>query len=208
LFQEVAMTPILQGRTLSPEAWGGFAAGASRTALLERRYRTIPALGIDPGPGLGTGSGPDFGASREGMRAMSCESPGEPHAAPTDATRCDAAAIDPARAAHRVGPAAQLPHRLAPLALDGQPFGQRFRYWYGRSGRRYLFSEMTGDAATDLTDAVYLVAGPSGTEERPLFVGAALPSPAACSGRIFVHLLADDADARADVVADLTPAPL
>lgn len=89
-----------------------------------------------------------------------------------------------------------------PRVLDGAAIEPRFRYWYGRSGRRYLFSEVDRTAMADLDDAVILVAGRDG--ERPLHVGSTVSADLP-AGRLYVHLLAKSAADRAEVVADLTP---
>jgi hypothetical protein len=108
------------------------------------------------------------------------------------------------------------------LVVDGAPRttrrleqADRFRYWRGRSGRRYLFSAMPADALGDLASVVVLMAaetaqGPS----RIVWIGeidaAGLRQGRTVGGagihrtRIFVHFLAEtDADRQA-LIADLT----
>jgi hypothetical protein len=89
-----------------------------------------------------------------------------------------------------------------PRALTGQSFGDGFRYWYGRSGRRYLFSEMPGDDEA-LNGAVVLVAGADA--DRPAYVGLDRPPAVHAGAPVFVHLLAETAAERAAVIADLAP---
>lgn len=88
-----------------------------------------------------------------------------------------------------------------PRALTGAAIEQRFRYWYGRSGRRYLFSEVDRGEIADLDGVVLLVPG---TGDTPGHVGL---DPVACpaKGPVFVHLLADTEAERSAIVADLAP---
>lgn len=89
-----------------------------------------------------------------------------------------------------------------PSALAGAAIEQRFRYWYGRSGRRYLFSEIGPTEVADLEGVVVLI--PGRDADRPDYVGADATGYAG-HGPVFVHLLADTEADRAAVVADLAP---
>lgn len=89
-----------------------------------------------------------------------------------------------------------------PRVLDDAPIGDRFRYWYGRSGRRYLFSAVAASDVADLDGGVVLVAG--GAADRPEHVGLDLPAGVP-TGAVYVHLLAETDAARADIIADLAP---
>jgi hypothetical protein len=102
-------------------------------------------------------------------------------------------------------------HMTAPPSLSraaaaaGVP--PRYRYWSGRSTRRYLFSEIDAESAPDFADGVAIasVAG------RILWAGLAaeLADAAAWLPRgalLSVHLLASSADERRRVVEDLRPA--
>ncbi len=106
---------------------------------------------------------------------------------------------------------------LLPILSDARPklarragFGDRFHYWRGASGRRYLFSRVPADSLADFTGAVVILAGQgsdgrlaareifttTGEEDRP-----ALPSVA-----VLVHLLAHTDGERKEIVVDLTAA--
>ncbi|MBP0573580.1 hypothetical protein J8J40_23055, partial [Mycobacterium tuberculosis] len=87
--------------------------------------------------------------------------------------------------------------------LDGHWFGERFRYWYGASGRRYLFSKVTAADVTDSTDAIVLVAGAD--PDRPVFVGTTAPRQTPAETVVYVHLLAATEAERQAIVADLMP---
>jgi hypothetical protein len=89
-----------------------------------------------------------------------------------------------------------------PRVLGDAPMGDRFRYWYGRSGRRYLFSAVAPGDVADLDGVVVLVAG--GAADRPEHVGLNLPVGVP-AGAVYVHLLAETDAARADIIADLAP---
>lgn len=88
-----------------------------------------------------------------------------------------------------------------PRALTGAAIEQRFRYWYGHSGRRYLFSEVERGEIADLEGVVLLVPGNGDT------LGHVGLDPVACpaSGPVFVHLLAETEAERSAIVADLAP---
>jgi hypothetical protein len=83
----------------------------------------------------------------------------------------------------------------------------RYRYWTGRSGRRYLFTRTDAGSLEDFRGAVLLAvrfgdivwAGDSAAEAR---------RHAASRGTgVYVHLLAASAAARREIAADLAPEP-
>lgn len=102
----------------------------------------------------------------------------------------------------------------SPVSARAAGLGDRFRYFRGRSGRRYLFSAMDADALDDLAGAVLLVASdPVHGEPRPTWIGeidenglrhgratGGAPAPRT---RSWVHLLAGSAEARRAVLSDL-----
>ncbi|HEX4765497.1 MAG TPA: hypothetical protein VH414_04390 [Lichenihabitans sp.] len=112
----------------------------------------------------------------------------------------------------------------APLAgLAGSGLAERFRYWCGASGRRYLFSVFPVDGRRGLDDCPFyadsvvmavlrqadgrrriLHAGDTGPLPEVVFGGVTLAAAvAAGANEIHLHLLASDATARAAIVADL-----
>ena len=110
---------------------------------------------------------------------------------------------------------------LAGLAESG--LAERFRYWCGASGRRYLFSVFPVDGRHGLDDCPpyadsvmvavlrqadgrrrILHAADTGPLPEVVFGGAALAAAvAAGANEIHLHLLAPDVAARASIVADL-----
>ena len=50
----------------------------------------------------------------------------------------------------------------APKLAERAGFGDRFRYWRGRSGRRYLFTAVPPDDLDDFRSAVVILAGRRG----------------------------------------------
>jgi hypothetical protein len=117
---------------------------------------------------------------------------------------------------------------LSPLLSDDPPdlvrrakLGDRFHYWRGRSGRRYLFSAVDDDALSDFRSAVALIAEPA-PDGRLVATAIALldgagrvlngemPWPRALPPDtvLLVHLLAQTDAERWDVVADLSGRPL
>ncbi len=93
--------------------------------------------------------------------------------------------------------------------------GERFQYWRGRSGRRYLFTAVGANDLADFSQAVIVLARADGAR----LCGAAIVCPddpgeptidnvahlLARDGRlvVYVHLLADDTGARRRLTADL-----
>jgi hypothetical protein len=110
-----------------------------------------------------------------------------------------------------------IPHGGIPAAARATGFDDRFHFWIGASGRRYLFTAVAADALAHFRDVVVLVAErrPHGAPVgRSVFVtdgeGASREAMFAESGvkpseaALFVHLLADTPDARRAVAADLS----
>jgi hypothetical protein len=83
----------------------------------------------------------------------------------------------------------------------------RYLYWTGHSGRRYLFTCMSGAAAAELESGVAIAV----SGERIVWTGqvgelAMLPSDApARRAAIYVHLLATTLAERRGIVWDLRP---
>ncbi len=115
---------------------------------------------------------------------------------------------------------------VPPLLSDRPPeipqkagFGDRFHYFRGRSGRRYLFTVVSGETLEDFRNVVAMLAepAPSGRLAAHAVVtvdalGRIVPLPdrAAPPGRgghtvCLVHLLAASETERRAVVADLAP---
>jgi hypothetical protein len=111
-----------------------------------------------------------------------------------------------------------------PILLSERPpevpmragFGDRYRYFRGISGRRYLFTVINRDELADFRSAVVLLARRAADGLRAVSVSALDDGgrpigsdrwpplvPADC--RVLVHLLAEQDDDRRAVVADLTP---
>ncbi|MEJ1160322.1 hypothetical protein [Prosthecomicrobium sp. N25] len=109
------------------------------------------------------------------------------------------------------------------LVMDGSPrtaralgFADRFRYWRGASGRRYLFSAVTPDSLDDLVNVVVLttVDGVDG-DARVAWVGEIDEGGGRCGrsfadvagrARVWVHFLAATGPERQAVLRDLTEA--
>lgn len=97
--------------------------------------------------------------------------------------------------------------QAAPLAAAAEAgLAERFHSWRGRSGRRYVVSVYPAGSAPDYRDAVVLHVARRGGLRRITSLGA-VPSAAGDGvDEIHFHLLAQDAGARASVIADLRPA--
>jgi len=113
---------------------------------------------------------------------------------------------------------------LPPLLSDQPPevpqrvgLGDRFHYFRGSSGRRYLFSTVPRDALADFRAAVVIVARPAGngrlaahwiavldTFGRPSAGDRRLPPMPGTGEVILVHLLSANDQSRRDLVADLS----
>jgi hypothetical protein len=117
---------------------------------------------------------------------------------------------------------------LSPSLSDAAPglarrakLGNRFHYWRGRSGERYLFSAVPFETLADFRSAVAMLAEPTGDGRFLAWTVADIDS----AGRLraadgawprsmprgtiaFVHFLAGTADERQDLIDDLfEPAP-
>lgn len=108
----------------------------------------------------------------------------------------------------------------APLSTRATGLGDRFRYWRGASGRRYLFSAVSNAALDDLTNVVVILVAADGTASlsetaaaKVVFIGE-IDGDGVRSGRTvggsrdvntraFAHFLADTAEERRAILADL-----
>ncbi|WP_407049504.1 hypothetical protein [Methyloraptor flagellatus] len=108
------------------------------------------------------------------------------------------------------------------LQMVGQPMsarsiglGERFRYWSGASGRRYLFSSMSTAALDDLTNVVVLLVATDMRGEHQVVWLGEIDGEGVRSGqpvgqakdrptRAYVHLLAGSDDERRAILLDLT----
>lgn len=107
------------------------------------------------------------------------------------------------------------------IVTDGSPdsaramgLGEKFRYWRGASGRRYLFSSLPQDAVDDIVDAVVIMTAESAHGSPRIVWAGEIDGDGVRSGRLVAdpagqrlrwhaHFLAPDAAARAVVLADL-----
>jgi hypothetical protein len=91
--------------------------------------------------------------------------------------------------------------------------GDRFRYWRGASGRKYLFSLVRDCELDDLQNVVVIEAAIAGTEPVPVWLGE-IDADGVTSGyviahapagrrRTFVHFLAGSDDERRATMLDL-----
>jgi hypothetical protein len=118
---------------------------------------------------------------------------------------------------------AVLPHLLSdqpPEVPQRVGLGDRFHYFRGSSGRRYLFSTVPRDELVDVRSAVVIVARPAGNGRlaahwitvldvfgRPAAGDRRWPPAVGAGELILVHLLSADDRGRHDLVADLSAAP-
>jgi hypothetical protein len=97
------------------------------------------------------------------------------------------------------------PHLSEVAMAAGLP--ARYVYWFGRSGRRYLFTCTGADAAENFDGGVVIAV--SGGQIVWIGEVAALQRMPAGSGprraEIYVHLLADSLAERRDIIEDLRP---
>lgn len=99
---------------------------------------------------------------------------------------------------------------------DDSGLGERFWYWRGASGRRYIHSIYRRDLCPPVAGAVVVIVRLQGGSRRPVAVGRftaeALAAIAMTSGgrpeeeEIHVHLLARDEEAAQRVLDDLQAA--
>jgi hypothetical protein len=114
---------------------------------------------------------------------------------------------------------------VPPLLSDHPPelpqqagLGDRFHYFRGRSGRRYLFSVVERERLADFRNAVVMVAdrasGRLAAQAMATLDAAGRPGagdwpfPVLRHGVLLVHLLAHTAAERRAVIADLAPAAI
>lgn len=114
---------------------------------------------------------------------------------------------------------------LPPLLSDQPPevpqragLGDRFHYFRGLSGRRYLFSAVGREELADFRAAVVILAKPAPNGRvsahwmavldafgRPTGGDRRWPPSLGAGEIVLVHLLSETDRARCDLVADLTP---
>lgn len=116
----------------------------------------------------------------------------------------------------RLLPFTDLPHDdPSANALAGLDLGERFRFWRGKSGRRYVFSVfgLSDHPAFEHAVAIAVHHKPQ-HRRRAVWIGImagadwpALATAAAYAGcdEVHLHLLAADDSRRAGVVQDLDP---
>ena len=116
---------------------------------------------------------------------------------------------------------------VPPLLSDHPPeipqkagFGDRFHYFRGRSGRRYLFTVVSGEALEDFRNVVALLAEPAPSGRLAAHAVVTLDaygrlgpsagdlSPPGRQTLCLVHLLAANETERRAVVADLATLPM
>lgn len=117
---------------------------------------------------------------------------------------------------------------LSPLLSDDPPdlvrrakLGDRFHYWRGHSGRRYLFSAVSAEALSDFRSVVALIAEPRPNGRLAATAIAILdgagrvlcgetpwPRTMPPDAVLLVHFLAQTDAERRDLVADLSGRPL
>ena len=107
-------------------------------------------------------------------------------------------------------------HPLSATLPEDSGLGERFWYWRGASGQRYIHSIYSPEHCPPLPGAVFVVVKTSGGQRRALGVGrfdlegrisgAGLATGLAAEVEIHVHLLARDEDAARHVLRDLQDA--
>lgn len=104
---------------------------------------------------------------------------------------------------------------FTPTAARALGLGDRFRYWRGASGRRYLFTAVDIDALDDLTEAVVILTTESSTGEADFAWVGSFDAVGQRQGRAFggagrirayAHYLARDPADRHRIVDDLSVA--
>jgi hypothetical protein len=98
-------------------------------------------------------------------------------------------------------PPINVPHVAIAAGMAG-----RYRYWTGRSGRRYLFTQLAAKSLDDFDDGVFLLVrfGTVETVGDRNAISAALAD--GCHGAVlYVHLLATSAASHAHIIDDLRP---
>jgi hypothetical protein len=97
-------------------------------------------------------------------------------------------------------------------SLAGSALSDRFRFWRGKSGRRFVFSVYALESAPAYAGAVVVAVRTTPSGDVPVWVGAvetveeAMLMPVLFSGavdRLHIHLLAGDHRDRQALVEDL-----
>ncbi|MEJ0013963.1 MAG: hypothetical protein WDM94_15415 [Bauldia sp.] len=109
----------------------------------------------------------------------------------------------------------------SPKAPQTVGLGDRFHYFRGLSGRRYLFSAVGREELADFRSAVVIFARRTADGRlsahwmtvldsfgRPMAGDRRWPPLPGANEIVLVHLLSETDRARRDVVADLTPPPV
>ena len=94
-----------------------------------------------------------------------------------------------------------VPHAAIAAGMPG-----RYRYWTGRSGARYLFTQVAAKSLDDFDDGVFLLVrfGTVQTVGDQSAISAALAN--GCHGAVlYVHLLATSQASHAHIIDDLVP---
>jgi len=94
-----------------------------------------------------------------------------------------------------------VPHVAIAAGMPG-----RYRYWTGRSGGRYLFTQVASKSLDDFDDGVFLLArfGIIQTVGDRAAISAVLAN--GCHGAVlYVHLLATSAASHSHIIDDLMP---
>lgn len=134
--------------------------------------------------------------------------------------RLDGDSVGRKRSKRRATARPATPPATVPQSAASIGQGERFRYWQGASGRRYLFSRVEVDELATFDHAVAILMGSTGADVRARvgviaddggFQGTAghgMAGHLALEGveYAYVHLLARDAEARAAVVDDISAA--
>lgn len=101
-------------------------------------------------------------------------------------------------------PAHRLSERPAELQPHARGFGDRFYYFRGTSGRRYLFTHIDPADLADFTEAVVVTAERSADGRLAIrSVGLRTAVPLAAGREVLVHLLAANEAERRAVLEDL-----
>jgi hypothetical protein len=128
--------------------------------------------------------------------------------------RLDGDAMGRKRAKRRGNNRAATSTATVPQSAASIGQGERFRYWPGASGRRYLFSRVEIEELSTFDEAVVILETADGekvsrlsmveltTNGRLIDRTGAVARERACAA--YVHLLARDATARAAVMADIS----
>lgn len=101
-------------------------------------------------------------------------------------------------------PALRLSERSAELQPHASGFGDRFCYFRGNSGRRYVFTRVEAADLADFTEAVVVTAEPVADGRLAIRSVGLGETAAGCGDRVvLVHLLAEGDMGRRAVLEDL-----